>query len=159
MTALGLILTPSLAKGDPLESSVVPPIAPIERVNVEVVSIGTPFQPEANRNPREAVIYWARYYGADVETALRIVQCESGFVPTAKNKTSSARGLYQIIRGTFNSSVKAMGLTYTHEKDALDTEINAQVGGWLLSQAGTTPWASSEFCWGSPDYKMAVKHR
>lgn len=39
----------------------------------------------------------------DVETALRIAKCESNFDPLAKNKVSSAKGVYQFIDKTFSN--------------------------------------------------------
>lgn len=53
----------------------------------------------------------------DPETALRIANCESGFNPQAKNKTSSASGLYQFINSTWNNYCTG---------DRMNAEDNAQ---------------------------------
>lgn len=40
-------------------------------------------------------------YGVDEKTALRIADCESDFNPRAKNKNSSAYGVYQFLDKTW----------------------------------------------------------
>ena len=37
------------------------------------------------------------------QKALKVAKCESGFNPSAKNSSSSASGVFQIIRGTWNA--------------------------------------------------------
>ncbi len=41
--------------------------------------------------------------GVNPQTAVRIARCESSLNVTAKNKHSSAKGLYQFIDGTWNA--------------------------------------------------------
>ena len=40
-------------------------------------------------------------YGVNTDTALRIAFCESRFDPLAKNKNSTASGVYQFLNGTW----------------------------------------------------------
>ena len=97
--------------------------------------------------PKEAVRHYAEKYGDNPEIALRIVNCESGFDPNAQNTTSTARGLYQTLKSTFNANAKAMGKDWTYENDASDQDKNAELGAYLLSVEGTSPWNASKFCW------------
>jgi soluble lytic murein transglycosylase-like protein len=43
-------------------------------------------------------IYWDK---SEVDGALAVAKCESGFNPKAKNPNSTASGVFQIIKGTF----------------------------------------------------------
>lgn len=51
---------------------------------------------------RAEIIYQANIHNVRVEDALRIAQCESGFLYNAKNNTSTAKGVYQFINGTWD---------------------------------------------------------
>jgi len=55
---------------------------------------------------QEKIIDYADTYGVERETALRIANCESGYNPLAKNKTSSATGVYQFINSTWDNYCK-----------------------------------------------------
>jgi len=55
---------------------------------------------------QEKIIDYADTYGVERETALRIANCESGYNPLAKNKTSSATGIYQFINSTWDNYCK-----------------------------------------------------
>ena len=52
----------------------------------------------------------------NVSVALRIAECESGFDPLAKNKTSSAAGVYQFKVGTWEY-IKAEGDRYNEDRN------------------------------------------
>ena len=51
--------------------------------------------------PEDIIRTMAELYGVREDTALRISYCESRHDPMAKNKTSSASGLFQFTRGTW----------------------------------------------------------
>jgi hypothetical protein len=62
-------------------------------------------------------------YDVDTDTALRIANCESEYKYNAKNKHSTATGIYQILRGSWNDewgdrlnykdNIRAFMITYT----------------------------------------------
>jgi hypothetical protein len=47
------------------------------------------------------IIRQANLYGVSVKDALRVAKCESGYVYNAKNGTSTAKGVFQFINGTW----------------------------------------------------------
>lgn len=74
----------------------------------------------------------------DPETAVRVAKCESGLNPKAKNKTSSARGLFQIMQSWHKVS----------EKWLLNEDINIAIAHQLWHEQGWVPWEASRHCWG-----------
>jgi len=74
---------------------------------------------------------------SDVEWALRIIACESGGYPNAKNPTSSASGLFQHLARYWDGRSDAAGW-----KDASiwDPEANVAVAAWLLEKNGKASW-------------------
>lgn len=75
----------------------------------------------------------------DCKTALKVAKCESGFNPKAKNKQSSARGLFQIM-----SSVHQVKEAWLFNPDT-----NIQIAHDLYIRQGWGPWTSSKSCWGN----------
>ena len=75
----------------------------------------------------------------DCGTAVRVARCESGLNPKAKNKTSSARGLFQIM-----SSVHQVKETWLY-----DADVNINIAHKLYLSSGWNPWISSKGCWGN----------
>lgn len=73
----------------------------------------------------------------------KIAFCESSNNPKAVSKTSSARGLYQIIISTEELVERNTGKDY----DAFNPQDNLEMAEWLLERYGTKPWKSSEWCW------------
>jgi hypothetical protein len=61
---------------------------------------------------------------------------ESGFNPNAAAKTSSAKGLYQFIKGTWKSMVEKYGSKYPilKQRDAFDPEANALAGALFIKE-------------------------
>lgn len=86
----------------------------------------------------------AYFAPGDVDLALRIMGCESGGNPNAKNPTSSASGLFQHL-GRFwaDRSVRA-GWSGA---DIFDPEANIAVAAWLRND-GWHHWNPSRHCWG-----------
>ncbi len=69
----------------------------------------------------------------------KIARCESGGDPLAKNKTSSAKGLLQIIDGTWES--------FGCEGHVLDPDDNMQCGVKIAMTSGLHHWDESRSCW------------
>lgn len=75
----------------------------------------------------------------DITTMVRIAKCESGFKANAKNPTSTATGIFQIIIGTWDGN-KCSG-------ERWDYEDNIKCAWKIYKLRGTQPWVSSENCW------------
>lgn len=75
----------------------------------------------------------------DIRTMIRISQCESSHNPKAKNRRSSASGLFQITAGTWYSA-DCMGDKWSF-KDSTDCAYK------LYQKRGFQPWISSKRCW------------
>lgn len=88
----------------------------------------------------EKIRAWARVYGADPELAVCIAQHESGFGPMADNASSSASGVFQFLRGTFDWTAKRMEKPWSYDADVHDEDKNIQAGAWLLAHDGPSPW-------------------
>lgn len=80
-----------------------------------------------------------KYFGDDAEMALKIAKCESGFNEKAKNKTSTASGVFQILSGTWISNRKAMGLS-TNLNLRFNAEENIKTAKYIHSRRNWQPW-------------------
>ncbi len=79
----------------------------------------------------EAVFAWGGN-DADVHNFLRIMQCESGGDPAAKNPNSSASGLMQHLTRYWDDRAAAAGMPGA---DVFDGNANIWVSAWLLLAA------------------------
>ena len=70
------------------------------------------------------------------DLAVKVAKCESGLNPNAKNKTSSARGLFQVMQSWHKID----------ERWLLNEDINIQVAHSLYQDQGWTPWRASNHC-------------
>lgn len=70
---------------------------------------------------------------------IRVAKCESGLKPDAKNGSSTATGIYQIIIGTWDGN-KCTG-------ERWDFVDNIDCAYKLLKNRGFQPWESSKECW------------
>lgn len=77
----------------------------------------------------------------DITKAIRIARCESNFDQYAKNKSSTAKGIYQFIDGTWRSNCLKDGNVY-------DFKDNINCFWKVYSKQGDSPWVSSINCWG-----------
>ncbi len=78
------------------------------------------------------------YFAADqVARAMRIMACESGGVPTAKNPGSSASGLFQHLGRYWSSRSVAAGWAGA---SIWDPEANIAVAAWLQRTGGWSHW-------------------
>lgn len=85
-------------------------------------------------------------WGSDAKIGKDIAFCESSLNPGAKNKTSSATGLFQIIKATWIGNRKAMKLN-TDIALRTDARENAKTAYFIYQHRGTQPWVSSKHCW------------
>ena len=75
-----------------------------------------------------------------------IKQCESGGNYTAVNPTSGASGAYQFLTSTWRSLSASAGYATAA---AAPPAVQDAAALELYNEEGTTPWVSSESCWGS----------
>jgi soluble lytic murein transglycosylase-like protein len=78
----------------------------------------------------------AKTVGVDVSLMYAIAKQESGFNPAAAAKTSSAKGLYQFIKETWQGMVKTYGSKYPilKERSPTDPEANALAGALYIKE-------------------------
>lgn len=84
-----------------------------------------------------------KYCGEKSALAKRIIKAESNWNPQAKNKSSSASGLFQFIKSSWASYSKKAGVN----GDVFDAHDNIKVGCWVLNTTGTSPWNASKSKW------------
>ncbi len=104
------------------------------------------FVVETQAQIQDYIIYQAQKQQVSVSLALNIARCESRFSPDAKNPHSSASGIYQMIRGTWEKTTD--DLLWEGDQDVFDPKLNIIAGIHLLKQAGSNPWLASKSCWG-----------
>lgn len=75
----------------------------------------------------------------DIMTMIRIAKCESGLRPGAKNPTSTATGIFQIIIGTWDGN--------KCEGERWDFQDNIKCAYKLYQSRGFQPWNASKHCW------------
>lgn len=92
-------------------------------------------EPIQQPTPQE---YLAELAGKDFELLSKIIWCESGWKPLAKNPNSTASGLFQFIASTWNS---------WGEGNVFDSYDNIRAGVKLYQAQGTRPWLESKSCW------------
>lgn len=107
------------------------------------------YQPAA-RGTRPAVARWRQLveqYDWDVDEALRVIDCESGGVPSVWNhQGSGAHGLFQLL-GWEWKAYELYGVW-----SVADPAVNVGVAYWIWSASGGTfgtsmGWRSSARCW------------
>ena len=75
----------------------------------------------------------------------RVAWCESRLDPSAKNRYSSASGLYQQLSRYWPARARAAGFP---GGDIFDARTNAFVSAHLASSSGIGHWNESRGCWG-----------
>ena len=73
----------------------------------------------------------------------KIAWCESRYDHEAENPTSTATGLFQILKGTEELCEKHLGVEL-NMKNINDNKLCAM---WLYDRYGTHPWENSMYCW------------
>ena len=80
-----------------------------------------------------------------VDRALRIIRCESGGNPAAKNPASTASGLFQHLASMWPERSVAAGWSGS---DVFDPVANVAVAAWLVYDfGGWAHWYPSANCW------------
>ena len=95
-------------------------------------------------DPKSIIASRACYNHIDSELLLRIAKCESGFNPNARNKHSTASGLFQFIDSTFINQAQAREIEWT---DKNDPEIQAELAARMIADGGLGHWNASRNCW------------
>jgi len=72
-----------------------------------------------------------------------IIKCESQWNENAKNPNSTARGLFQIIKGSEELCEKNLGI----ELDMYNEKDNMICGKYLMEHQGLSAWKESRHCW------------
>lgn len=81
-----------------------------------------------------------------VSRALRVMRCESGGDPWAKNPTSTASGLFQHLGSLWPPRAERAGW---ENADVFDPHANIAVAAWLVYEGGGWGhWNPSRHCWG-----------
>lgn len=90
----------------------------------------------------------AKYFGDRVNHAMCILNHETGGTgnPNAKNPDSTAAGLFQFLRGTWNSvPVSITGGSYDSGA-VYNPEANIAAAAWLQENAGWGQWTVNRLC-------------
>lgn len=86
---------------------------------------------------------YSAQYGISANLPLRIAQCESGFNQLAKNKSSSASGVYQWLASSWaNQPASNNGAV-----SPFDADTNIRAALWLIAHDKISPWNASRSCW------------
>lgn len=118
-TAVGLF-TPTQVVAE------VKPIIVLEAQLIPLVSVETKIREKAKE------------YGYPEEKALAIARAESDLNPQARNKTSSAKGVFQFIDSTWN---------YYCKGEVLNEDDNINCAVRMLSEGGESHWNASRHIW------------
>lgn len=80
--------------------------------------------------------------GVDDDLVVGIARCESNLRWDAKNRTSTASGVFQYLAGTWaNTSEGRKGTS------VLDADANVRMAVSHVAAHGTAAWNSSKGCW------------
>lgn len=83
---------------------------------------------------------------SDVARAMDVIGCESGGDPNAKNRHSSASGLFQHLGSFWGERSEVSGYAGS---DIFDPLANVAVAAWLVYDGGGWGhWDASSHCWG-----------
>lgn len=82
-----------------------------------------------------------QYEFRDIPVMVRIANAESSFDPSAKNASSTATGLFQIVKGTW--------ALYGCTGERTNAQDNIACAKKIYASEGTAPWVSSQDKWGN----------
>lgn len=121
----------------------------IEIVQTKEVPKQTPAAPQVhNEKPYtvDEVVNLINVYSSIYNIApvipLKIAKCESGYRWDAKNKHSTASGVFQYIRGTWANTPEGKAGT-----SVFNAEANVKAAVRHIATHGTQPWNASIHCW------------
>lgn len=77
----------------------------------------------------------------------RIASCESGNIASAHNSTSTAKGRFQFLDGTWKTYAKAYWGSEWTEHSVFDYDDNTELAFWVARNYGFDDWSSSRSCW------------
>jgi len=97
---------------------------------VAISATATPLKVETEG---EIVAYIEKVFGNDSKVMLAIAKCESSLNPNAKNKTSTASGIFQIIKSTFEGTGKDWNKRF-------EARENIEAAKIIFDKRGTQPW-------------------
>ena len=134
---------------EPIQSGVVKAnISPVTFTKEELEAFFAPRKAEAKsiavekttKTPKSEVEGLIRkHFGEHAEKAIKVAKCESGLNPNAKNKHSTASGVFQIIKGTWIGNRKAMGLD-TDLSLRFNAEENIKTAKYIYDHRNWQPW-------------------
>jgi len=85
---------------------------------------------------------YSAQFGISADLPFRIAYCESGYNALSANRSSSARGVYQYLSGTWaNTSAGRQGTS------VFDADANVHMAVSSIATHGTAPWLASKNCW------------
>lgn len=86
-------------------------------------------------------------WGKDADLGRRIAYCESTYGTNVISKTSTARGTFQFLKGTWIDQRKHEGSNQDPDL-RLNERENIQTAYNHYKRMGTSPWNASKHCWG-----------
>lgn len=105
------------------------------RITSIVTTWGTPIPTPKPVTVREKI---ANTFG-DSHIMDKVAFCESSYNPKAAHSVSSAKGVFQIIRGTFKGN--------NCDGDPLNADDNIKCAKKIYDRRGLQPWDASKHCW------------
>lgn len=91
---------------------------------------------------QDLIRVYAEAFGIDPAIPLAIARCESQFHWNAANRSSSARGVFQYVSGTWAATPEGRRGT-----SAFDADANIRMALTHMITIGTSPWNASRACW------------
>jgi soluble lytic murein transglycosylase-like protein len=91
---------------------------------------------------QDLIRVYAEAFGIDPALPLAIARCESQFQWDAANRSSSARGVFQYVAGTWATTQEGRRGT-----SAFDADANIRMALTHMTTIGTSPWNASRSCW------------
>lgn len=89
------------------------------------------------------IIQYSQQYGISADVPLRVARCESGFNQFAKNRSSTASGVYQWLASSWRNQPASVNGTVS----VFDAEANIRAAVWLIAHNKISPWNASKHCW------------
>ena len=89
----------------------------------------------------------ARWFPGEVDVAMCVMRHESSGDPNAKNPASSAAGLWQFLRSTWNRAAAGLDLPTYGEGGPYDPEDATRAAAWLRARgSGWGQWTAAGKC-------------